>query len=839
MHPISSITHHDKPRTSAEAFRILAIFLMTTSLLSASDPAVFELSGAGFIRHWLVAGPKETPYAGPPGPDHVLRREALDFARTVPPSPAALGGPGPFGQPWCYHDPGRNEFVEFSTFYKELTVVEYYADTELDISWKGERTARFWAAGAADLWLNGNHIARLDVTRYRNPDSQPVTLPLKKGVNRLCVRLQCLGIRDTRILFGLRLEDARGASVRMPGAADIARAAHWIDGVRGQGSGGLKSEIPAPFVARVTPFAGPPFPWPAGTSSLPFADKNPVAATVEADVDGVALRRQLEFPGNRPAVEPPTGDRRVAHLRYVAKAGIGDETMAGWNAGILPLIARRLLHEISDQDAAAFSEAIAMVDTRRDCADFALAGLLRMEILGLATKEESAEIRRAALGFRYWPDEPGNDAMCFQSENHSLLFHGCQLLAGQLYQGEVFANSGRTGAEQAAIALPRIVHWLDHVEARGFEEFNSSTYMPITIAAMLNVVDFSGGEKLSARMARQVDRIFGDLAQQAFGGGVVSPQGRVYRDVLVPEESGTQALLAFATDATDVELAGPRPRERGRAGDWVVFPASSPKYRPPEGLAEKVRGPASRTYRHADVQIVLKKTPAFILTSLAIPAVPREGEHPDNDMRPGGAGYQQHIWQATLGRDCHIFVNHPGGFFDGTQSRPGYWHGNGLLPRVRQNDNWLQAIHVIPDGTKTKPPITPDVWEWGSASTVRPYDLYPIPFVHAHWPSDSFDREERNGNWFFGQKARGLIGLWCSEPLIPHDDILTGRELRANGYASAWLVVCGDLDKDGSLEKFMAECETRKPSFDRAKFTLSMSGEKPTRWWERPEPMPE
>jgi hypothetical protein len=504
----------------------------------------------------------------------------------------------------------------------------------------------------------------------------------------------------------------------------------------------------------------------------------------------------------------------------------------------LPLIARRLLKETSDQDAAAFADAIEMVDARRDCADFILAGLLRMEFLGLCTKDESAELRRAALAFRYWKDEPGNDAMCFHSENHSLLFHGCQLLAGRLYPGEKFGNSGRTGAEQADRALPMIKEWLEKVEARGFEEFNSGTYMPITIAAMLNVVDFSGDEPLSTRMAVQIDRIFRDLAEQAFDGGVITPQGRVYRDVLFPEEAGTQALLAYASGATKVELTAPRPRERGRSGDWVVFPASSPKYHPPEGLDAKIAGAVSNIYRHADVQIVVEKTPAYILTSLAVPALPREGEHPDNDLRPGGAGYQQHLWQATLGRDCHVFVNHPGGFFDGTKSRPGYWHGNGLLPRVRQSKNWLQAIYVIPDGSKTEPPITRDVWEWGSASTVRPFDFHPIPFVHAYWPSDAFDHEERVGRWVFGQKGRGLIGLWCSEPLVPHDDVLTGRELRANSYASAWVVVCGDLEEEKSLEAFMARCQERQPKFDRKKFTLDMEGAETTRWWERAEPMP-
>ena len=87
--------------------------------------------------------------------------------------------------------------------------------------------------------------------------------------------------------------------------------------------------------------------------------------------------------------------------------------------------------------------------------------------------------------------------------------------------------------------------------------------------------------------------------------------------------------------------------------------------------------------------------------------------------------------------------------------------------------------------------------------------------------------------------ANGLIGLWCSEPLVPHDDILTGRELRANSYASAWLAVCGDLENDGSLEKFLAACAGRNPDFDKTKYILSMNDADPTRWWERPEPMPE
>ncbi|MEZ0294986.1 MAG: hypothetical protein ACAI35_00875 [Candidatus Methylacidiphilales bacterium] len=806
--------------------------------LTDSFPSCFRLSVLGSIRHWLVAGPKESAYAGKPGPEHVLRKEALDYATPLPPASAALGASAPHGLSWHLHDPARNEFVEFSTFYQDPTVVEYYAFTEIEVPERSEWKARFWVAGAADLWVNGKHVARLNVTRYRNPDFQYVEMPFQKGLNRLCVRLQCLGLRDTRILFGIFLDRPDGVSVSIPGKERVVEASEWIDTVHANGHAGLESATAAPFEAQVISEVET-LSWTTGAKSVAFSGRRPVSAEIEVCVDGVVLKRSLEIPGNRPPALLLQGGCRNAILDSVAQAGIGKASLPAWNAAILPVLARRLLGRNADEaDAAAFSRAIALVDKRSDCADFALAGLLRMEMLGLGKPEESAEIRRAALAFRYWEDEPGNDAMCFWSENHSLLFHGCQLIAGRLYPREVFSNSGRTGGEQGALALPRIRKWLDHIEARGFEEFNSSTYMPITIAAMLNVVDFSGDDDLSARMRAQIDRIFRDLALHAFGGGIITPQGRVYRDVLFPEEAGTQTLLAFATDATEIDLPSPG-RKREGSGDWVVFLASSSQYRPPQDLAAKVREPVSLINRHADFQIVLEKTPAWILTSLAVPAEPREGEHPSVDLRPGGAGYQQHIWQATLGRDCHVFVNHPGCFMDGVKtSRPGYWYGNGCLPRLRQTGNWLQAIYVIADGTKTKPEITPETWQWPATSSARPFDLHPIPFTHAHWPADSFDREESRGNWVFGQKGAGFIGMWCSEALVTHNDVLTGRELRANSYASAWLVICGDLEGDGSLEKFLAACREREPFFDRAALTLSIKGEEPMRWWERSEPMP-
>jgi hypothetical protein len=372
---------------------------------------------------------------------------------------------------------------------------------------------------------------------------------------------------------------------------------------------------------------------------------------------------------------------------------------------------------------------------------------------------------------------------------------------------------------------------LDRIEPRGFEEFNSGTYLPITIGALLNIVDFSGDAEMSRRASVLIDCLYADLAAHAFEGIVVSPQGRVYRNVLYPEDSGTQALLSDASSKAPPEFPNllHKPLLDSWTGDWIVYPASSPVYRPPARLDTLIDEPVSRRQCRAGMDIILHKTAAYLLTSLFIPAEPIAG-HPDTGcsfLQPGCAGYQQHLWQATLGPGCHVFVNHPGGSFDHSPSRPGYWYGNGVLPRLRQRQGVLQAIFDIPDGSKPSPDRAPADYAWPPGASANPFDLHPVPFTHAHWPSDAFDRQEIRAHWLIGQRNDGLIALWCSETLQPHDEVLTGREFRAWSYRSGWAVICGSLPEHGRFESFIDFCTGREPRFDRKALSLQMLGEEP------------
>src|SRR5664280_2804286 len=100
-----------------------------------------------------------------------------------------------------------------------------------------------------------------------------------------------------------------------------------------------------------------------------------------------------------------------------------------------------------DALAAELSELCAFVDMRRDCADFRAIALLAV-VLGSKVPEASEEqVKRSLVGFKYWMAEPGDDAMCFWSENHQLLFATAEYLAGATYSEETFSNDRRAGAE--------------------------------------------------------------------------------------------------------------------------------------------------------------------------------------------------------------------------------------------------------------------------------------------------------------------------------------------------------------------------------------------------------
>jgi hypothetical protein len=86
---------------------------------------------------------------------------------------------------------------------------------------------------------------------------------------------------------------------------------------------------------------------------------------------------------------------------------------------------------------AGVNDSLNLINTRTGSAAFRLITLMRMLYLdqetGGLTDDLRARIKTAVLNFRYWYDEPGDDALIRWTENLQVIYLSCELLAGQLY----------------------------------------------------------------------------------------------------------------------------------------------------------------------------------------------------------------------------------------------------------------------------------------------------------------------------------------------------------------------------------------------------------------------
>jgi hypothetical protein len=135
-------------------------------------------------------------------------------------------------------------------------------------------------------------------------------------------------------------------------------------------------------------------------------------------------------------------------------------------------------------------------------------------------------MKNTVLNFKYWFDEPGKDTMIKTTENHQILFHAAELLAGNLYPDEIFTNSGMTGREHAEHAKHWANSWFKFRGRFGLTEFHSNIYYNETMPALINLADFSQDEEISTKAAMMLDLMAFDLANNYFKGSYATAHGR-------------------------------------------------------------------------------------------------------------------------------------------------------------------------------------------------------------------------------------------------------------------------------------------------------------------------
>jgi hypothetical protein len=206
-------------------------------------------------------------------------------------------------------------------------------------------------------------------------------------------------------------------------------------------------------------------------------------------------------------------------------------------------------------DETMWGDSLEIMNGRRDCADFELAGALRL----LYTAGNSAllgdnarrQVRDALLNFKYWPEEPGVDSMCSWSENHYILFASGAYLAAQLFPDEVFTNSGKTGRERMPVFRDRILRWMHLRYQTGFSEWFSNVYYSEDLTALINLADFCQDEGIRQHAKMVADLLIADMALNSFRGSLCGTHGRTYEEQKKwshEEHTGSAFKVLFGTN---------------------------------------------------------------------------------------------------------------------------------------------------------------------------------------------------------------------------------------------------------------------------------------------------
>ncbi len=771
------------------------------------------VSRSGVVDRWLVAGlyerrveygavriegcdryldwwvdPEAPVYENPSRSRFTASRrsievEAIDVRRASPGRQLRFGDQE---RDWTYYIPFAHPWIDHSGFWSLPTHVVEWATTTVVAKVGHTAAFRVSTAGRVKAWLNGVPVVDFSPFRRNQPESLVLSVGLLAGVNHWLVYHEDLAERDTRFDFRVEyLGDAALRTVLPTGAARPSelraveaslRDARFDQDTACQGNVVLRIANPLPRALHAT------VRWwrewdrthEAGLDLAPAADSldlGPVQAFGDAiltfeitlAVGPISLQRRLllqTYPVAVPSACGGIAERRRLVLEMVAQRGVDDlhKAHAMLRSGVDPEAVAPIVR----------AETRRIMD-RRDCSDFALIGAFRLwseyRNGGVMPEDVWQGLQAAILGYRYWCDEPGDDVMWFFSENHALLFHAAELLAGQLFPDEVFPNDGVRGRSHYERGRRRLEAWFGRHGDLGIAEWNSSAYIPIDLMGLLTLYDLADDGSVRMRARQALDATFTHLAAASVGGVLASTQGRTYERELkgdrcnalscvnwiafgqgypntAPHGSVSLALSSYSVPASALEL------ERSLRGRSAIYQI----HQGPPGHANLY------TYR----------TGASSLASAV-------------HYRPGSRGYQEHVVHAFLGPDASVWINHPGELALTGSGRPSYWAGNGSLPDVVQYRDLAILTYCIPDADE-------------------------IGFTHAHFPASAFDEavEDRSG-WWIGRRGDGFVGLRARNGLRPaRQGPNYGRELVSPGRRNVWLVRLAARHEFEDLRAFWA-----------------------------------
>jgi hypothetical protein len=244
-----------------------------------------------------------------------------------------------------------------------------------------------------------------------------------------------------------------------------------------------------------------------------------------------------------------------------------------------------------------FAPSFDKIDNFVDTADFDLLYLMNLYFGNgdQLTPELRSAIESRIIGFKYWYTDPQPagvvDNRYYWTENHALLFHVEEYLAGQAFPETSFGNDGKAGTEHRARAGSLIDTWLTEKARFGFTEWHSDVYYQKTANALVTFIEFADDPARVERASMVLDLLLFDLGlhlQQGYSGAT---RGRSYmKDKSVAEDQDVFGLAKLLFDDTTLSY-----QSNGDAGATLF--ARARRYQLPAVLLRVARSTATTVDR--------------------------------------------------------------------------------------------------------------------------------------------------------------------------------------------------------------------------------------------------
>lgn len=778
----------------------------------------------GYLHNWLVAGPLAMPVSPEPAASPeaevtaVLRRHHQPESGVT--EPVVDLGPlgGGTNATWRYHRCRDDHFVDFTAAQPVYVHVRAWAYAQVTVPAAQDAQLVLTTDGTADAWaVGGQHLQRVEHSE-RRPRSVTVPFALQAGPNEILVRFETAGVGDVPLVMALRLEGVTGAQGQLPAnfepdllekrlglealayAGTLDRYVYgYFDGDRYDKNEAIELRFPADAVGegeltfRLQSLQGDI-----------FQERTPKVGSGTA----VSLARTFPLRGgpHHLATTPVANDYYIKQLRfdrkelfyiartaYTVKAGATlkarreealDDASKRRSGSLYTELAKMALGQMDKVETKVLTRALAGLENRHHGAVLdLLAGLVAVRRFAKKKPRLNREFRvaveAAAARCIYQPADYGDtlDSRDFVSEARQIVYHACEILAGQLLPDRTFEVTEQPGAWHRERGEAAALAWLRQRGAYGFTAWDSPAGTEEVIAALAVLADLADSEAVSELAAVLLDKVLFGLAVNSWAGAYGSSRGQADTGSVLSARleptSGLQRLLWGRGNFNEHVLG-------------VVCLALCRRYEVPPVIAGMATAPVDAFWnreRHTDpargwsVEKAAYKTRDFLLASA-------------QDYAPGSSGRAEHIWQATLGPDAVVFVNHPANTSVDDAHRPNFWAGNGVLPKVGQWGDVLIALHQLPE----------DDW---------------LGYTHAYFPTTAFDEYALDGQWAFARKGTGYLALRAENGLqFTTTGSAAFRELRSPGAANAWLCHMGQALLDGSFEQFREKVKALDVSAD-------------------------